>query len=60
MESRFIIWNGGGKMGLNILEVKDLKIGIQQNKKDISIVNGVSFQLEKGKTLGIVGESGCG
>ncbi len=49
-----------GKMGLNILEVKDLKIGIQQNKKDISIVNGVSFQLEKGKTLGIVGESGCG
>ncbi len=60
MESRFIKWNGGGKMGLNILEVKDLKIGIQQNKKDISIVNGVSFQLEKGKTLGIVGESGCG
>jgi len=49
-----------GKMGLNILEVKDLKIGIQHNKKDISIVNGVSFQLEKGKTLGIVGESGCG
>ncbi|MCK1987471.1 ABC transporter ATP-binding protein [Lysinibacillus fusiformis] len=47
-------------MGLNILEVKDLKIGIQQSKKDISIVNGVSFQLEKGKTLGIVGESGCG
>ncbi len=60
MESRFILWNGGGKMGLNILEVKDLKIGIQQSKKDISIVNGVSFQLEKGKTLGIVGESGCG
>ncbi|WP_342443125.1 ABC transporter ATP-binding protein [Lysinibacillus sp. FSL K6-0075] len=47
-------------MSLNILEVSDLKIGIQQNKKDIAIVNGVSFQLEKGKTLGIVGESGCG
>ncbi|EFI69969.1 oligopeptide transport system ATP-binding protein [Lysinibacillus fusiformis ZC1] len=45
---------------MNILEVSDLKIGIQQNKKDIAIVNGVSFQLEKGKTLGIVGESGCG
>ncbi|WP_196426720.1 ABC transporter ATP-binding protein [Lysinibacillus cavernae] len=47
-------------MSLNILEVKDLKIGIQQNKKDIAIVNGLSFHLEKGKTLGIVGESGCG
>lgn len=40
-------------MGLNILEVKDLKIGIQHNKKDISIVNGVSFQLEKEKHWGL-------
>jgi len=47
-------------MGVNILEVKDLKIGFKQDKKEIAIVNGISLQLEKGKTLGIVGESGCG
>jgi len=47
-------------MGVNILEVKDLKIGFKQDKKEITIVNGISLQLEKGKTLGIVGESGCG
>ncbi len=47
-------------MGVNILEVRDLKIGFKQDKKEITIVNGISLQLEKGKTLGIVGESGCG
>lgn len=47
-------------MGVNILEVKDLKIGFKHDNKEIAIVNGISLQLEKGKTLGIVGESGCG
>lgn len=45
----------------NILEVKDLtkhfKVGSRQI---VHAVDGVSFTLKKGKTLGLVGESGCG
>ncbi|PKC51605.1 oligopeptide ABC transporter (ATP-binding protein), partial [Rhizophagus irregularis] len=43
-----------------VLEVKDLKLGIRDGKRQIPIVNGVTFDLKKGETLGIVGESGCG
>ena len=44
-----------------LLEVKDLKtyfkVGLDKTAK---AVNGVSFNLNKGKTLALVGESGCG
>ena len=44
-----------------LLEVKDLKtffkVGLDKTAK---AVNGVSFNLYKGKTLALVGESGCG
>jgi oligopeptide transport system ATP-binding protein len=39
-----------------ILQVRDLEVTIGQTK----ILRGVSFDLVKGKTLGVVGESGCG
>ena len=43
-----------------ILQVKDLKTEFKVGKRIVHAVNGVSFNLERGKTLCIVGESGCG
>ena len=43
-----------------ILDVRDLRVHFPFEKKVIKAVDGVSFQVKKGKTLGIVGESGCG
>ncbi|RYZ77069.1 MAG: ABC transporter ATP-binding protein, partial [Proteobacteria bacterium] len=43
-----------------LLEVKNLKTGFKTDDGEFLAVDDVSFTLEKGKTLGIVGESGCG
>lgn len=51
-----------------LLEVKDLKKHfplsdgslLPKNKGSVKAVDGISFSLEKGETLGLVGESGCG
>jgi oligopeptide/dipeptide ABC transporter ATP-binding protein len=43
-----------------LLEVKGLKTHFFMREGVVRAVDGVSFVLEKGKTLGIVGESGCG
>ena len=43
-----------------ILQVKDLKTEFKVGKRIVHAVNGVSFNLERGKTLCVVGESGCG
>ncbi len=43
-----------------ILEVKDLKKHFKTSRGMLHAVDGVSFSIEYGKTLGIVGESGCG
>ena len=43
-----------------ILEVKDLKKYFKSPKGTVHAVDGLNLTLEKGKTLGIVGESGCG
>src|SRR5438034_7022895 len=52
----------------NLLEVKDLKVWfpitsgivIERHIADVQAVDGVSFVLRRGETLGLVGESGCG
>ena len=48
-----------------LLKIRDLKIGATiyppgEKPHDIEIVHGVSFDLEKGKVLGLIGESGAG
>jgi oligopeptide/dipeptide ABC transporter ATP-binding protein len=43
-----------------LLEVADLRTYFRTREGEVHAVDGVSFAVEKGKTLGIVGESGCG
>lgn len=47
-------------MNNTLLEVRNLKKYFKVPKGMLHAVDDVSFNIEKGKTLGIVGESGCG
>jgi len=44
----------------NILELKNLKTQFITKDKTVTAVNEVSYHIEKGEILGLVGESGCG
>ena len=44
----------------NLLQIEGLETGFETERGLIRAVDGVSFELQKGKTVGVVGESGCG
>lgn len=50
---------GGGVLPM-LLQVKNVALSLKREGKYTKILDDVSFQVEKGETVGIVGESGCG
>ena len=44
----------------NIIEFDDLKTYFYTDIGTVKAVDGVSFEIKRGKTIGVVGESGCG
>ncbi len=55
---KFTADNGQGRAP--ILEVRDLEVEFSVDDGKIKVLDGVSFKVAPGQTLGIVGESGCG
>ncbi|CAN5786496.1 ABC transporter ATP-binding protein [soil metagenome] len=45
---------------MTLLEIADLQVSFSTRRQTVYAVNGISYDVEPGETLGIVGESGCG
>ncbi len=43
-----------------VLDVRDLVVEFRSGRQRVQAVSGVTFQVRRGETLGLVGESGCG
>ena len=44
----------------SLIQVKDLRCSFFTDAGEVKAIDGVSFEIDDGKTLGLVGESGCG
>src|SRR5438309_8767979 len=47
-------------VGMPLLEVKDLRTYFYTQEGTVKAVDGTSYVVQEGETLGLVGESGCG
>ena len=47
-------------MNSNVLDVRKLKVDYTTSLKTVQAVKGISFSIQKGETLGLIGESGSG
>jgi oligopeptide/dipeptide ABC transporter ATP-binding protein len=47
-------------MSAPVLRVRDLVTTVRIGERDVRAVDGISFDIGRGRTLGLVGESGCG
>jgi peptide/nickel transport system ATP-binding protein len=46
--------------GAPLLDVQDLRVTLQTPRGPADALRGISFTLQRGQTLGLIGESGCG
>ena len=47
-------------MGEKLLEIRDLQIECVTDGEAVKAVNGISFAIERGQSMGLVGETGAG
>ncbi|WP_019853063.1 ABC transporter ATP-binding protein [Actinopolyspora mortivallis] len=52
--------NTGGSPGARLLEVEDLHVEFRTRESTASVLNGVSYHVDAGETLAVLGESGSG
>ena len=55
-----VLGTADGAQALSLLDVAGLKTQIRLRSKTVHAVDGISFGVAPGETLGLVGESGCG
>ncbi|MGD9136887.1 MAG: ABC transporter ATP-binding protein [Desulfobacterales bacterium] len=52
--------NSSPSINNTVIEVDNLQISYETRKGDVEAIQGVSFKVGEGETVGLVGESGCG